>query len=286
MAGASDQGAARQGEMTMMISRIGNLLRHGAALLALVMILAAFAALACTNDDDDDDRAEYSSDSAAMISSAGDGSSQGIWVTGAGRVSVTPDIATLRIGVEANSETVGGAMAEAASSMQAVITSLTGAGISEEDIQTLTFNVSTDYEWNDLRGRSEMVGFTVTNTVRATIRNMLSIPGVIDGAVQAGGDNARVDGLSFSVDNTEDAEREARTLAMEAALEQATQLASLADVNLGEPFHVSESGAAPIAQDTPELMRASAMFDEAASTPILPGESDIVIYVRVGYTIG
>ena len=132
-----------------------------------------------------------------------------------------------------------------------------------------------------------MVGFTVTNTVRATVRALDTIADVIDGAAQAGGDNARVGGLSFSVDDTEDAEREARELAMEAAREQAGQLASLAGVELGPAFFVSESGAAPLGQDSPDMMRTMAVMesDEAMSTPILAGENDVVIYVRVGYAI-
>ncbi len=254
------------------------------AALVLVLLAAAVAVSAACDTDDDD--SEYDDDYRSTV--VLDRSTDGIWVTGAGRVSVTPDIATLRIGVETSDETVGEAMSEAAASMQAVVDSLTAAGIDEDDIQTLTFNVSPRYEWNDTLRRSEMVGFTVTNTVRATVRTLGTIADVIDGAVQAGGDNARVDGLSFSVDDTEDAEREARRLAMEAAREQAGQLASLAGAELGEVFFVSESGAAPIGQDTPEMARTTAMFadDEAASTPILAGENDIVIYVRVGYEIG
>ncbi len=251
------------------------------ALVLLTLVMAA--SLACAADDDDAERDDDYGSTVVL-----DRSTDGIWVTGAGRVSVTPDIATLRIGVETSDETVGAAMSEAAASMQAVVDSLTAAGIAEDDIQTLTFNVSPRYEWNDTLRRSEMVGFTVTNTVRATVRTLDTIADVIDGAVQAGGDNARVDGLSFSVDDTEDAEREARELAMEAAREQAGQLASLAGAELGEVFFVSESGAAPVGQDTPEMARTTAMFsdEEAASTPILAGESDIVIYVRVGYEIG
>ena len=59
--------------------------------------------------------------------------------------------------------------------MQAIVDSLTGAGIDEDDLQTLRFNVSPRYEWNDFARRSEMVGFTVTNTVRATIRDLDTI---------------------------------------------------------------------------------------------------------------
>ncbi|MYD35583.1 MAG: DUF541 domain-containing protein, partial [Dehalococcoidia bacterium] len=268
---------------TMTFTSIFKRIRKPAFFVVVLLAVAMAASLACDNDNDDDERDDDYRDTVVL-----DRSTDGIWVTGAGRVSVTPDIATLRIGVETHAETVGEAMSEAATSMQAVIDSLTAAGVNEDDIQTLTFNVSTRYEWNDRQRRSEMVGFTVTNTVRATVRALDTIADVIDWTAQAGGDNARVDGLSFSVEDTEDAEREARQLAMEAAREQAGQLASLAGVELGEAFFVSESGAAPRGQDAADMMRTMAVMesDEAMSTPILAGENDIVIYVRVGYGIG
>ena len=276
----------------MSICHIVHGIRHPAMLLVAIVALTLSAALACTTETADDTSA---TDSNMTTSRTGDmstvlldRSNDGIWVTGAGRVSVTPDIATLRVGVETSDESVGAAMSEAAQSMQAVVDSLTAAGIDEDDIQTLNFSVSPRYEWNETLRRSEMVGFTITNTVRATVRDLDTIADVIDGAVSAGGDNARVDRLSFGVDDRTEAEREARELAMAAALEQATQLASSAGVELGEPFSISESGAAPLAQDMPEMMRSTALMtlDQAASTPILAGEQDVVIYVRVGYEIG
>ena len=276
----------------MSIGHIVRGIRHPVMLLVAILALTMSAALACTTETADDATATDSDMTSSMTGDMStvlfDRSNDGIWVTGAGRVSVTPDIATLRVGVETSDESVGAAMSEAAQSMQAVVDSLTAAGIDEDDIQTLNFSVSPRYEWNETLRRSEMVGFSVTNTVRATVRDLDTIADVIDGAVSAGGDNARVDGLSFGVDDTAEAERGARELAMAAALEQATQLASSAGVELGDPFHISESGAAPLAQDTPELARSVAQMaaDDAASTPILAGEQDVVIYVRVGYEIG
>ena len=276
----------------MSIGHIVHGIRHPAMLLVAIVALTLSAALACTTETADDMSATDSNMTTSMTGDMStvllDRSNDGIWVTGAGRVSVTPDIATLRVGVETSDESVGAAMSEAAQSMQAVVDSLMSAGIDEDDIQTLNFSVSPRYEWNETLRRSEMVGFTITNTVRATVRDLDTIAEVIDGAVTAGGDNARVDGLSFGVDDTAEAEREARELAMAAALEQATQLASSAGVGLGEPFSISESGAAPLAQDSPQLARSVALMaaDEAASTPILAGEQDVVIYVRVGYEIG
>ncbi len=277
----------------MTLTRIGAHLRHGALPIAAVLSLALVAALACTSDPDDTPSTSGATDvamaagaDAMRLSGSADGASQGIWVTGAGRVSVTPDMATLRLGVQADADTVSDAMSDAAQSMQALIDALTDAGIDEDDIQTLNFRVSPRYEWNDRLRRNEMVGFSVSNTVSATVRDLDSVAEVIDAAVRAGGDHSRVDGLSFGVEDRADAEREARQLAVNAALEQAAQLASAAGVALGAPFYMAESGAAPVAEGQPELLSRAVAFDTAVSTPILSGEQDIIIYVRVGYEIG
>ena len=218
--------------------------------------------------------------------SADSNSTQGIWVTGAGSVAATPDLAVLSLGVAVQADTVSEALANGAQSMQAVIDSLLAAGIQEADIQTRDFNVSTEYEWNDILRRSEMTGFSVSNLVTVRVRNLDSIGNVIDAAVTAGGDAARVDGLSFSVEDPAEAEREARSLAMTAALEQATQLAAAAGVELGDAFSIVESGAAPIVNESAQLRLTEPMGLDMASTPIQTGEQDIVIYVRVGYGIG
>ena len=47
---------------------------------------------------------------------------QGIWVSGEGKVTVTPNIATLSIGVNAQASTVAVAQAQAATAMDKVIT--------------------------------------------------------------------------------------------------------------------------------------------------------------------
>ena len=52
----------------------------------------------------------------------------GIWVNGEGKVSVTPDIATITLGIEAQDTTVAGAQAQAAPAMDAVMKVLKDAG--------------------------------------------------------------------------------------------------------------------------------------------------------------
>ena len=108
----------------MTFTQIFTGMRRPALLVLVLLAVALVASLACDTDDDD----EYERDGEYRDTVVLDRSTDGIWVTGAGRVSVTPDIATLHIGVETHAETVGEAMSEAASSMQAVIDSLTAPG--------------------------------------------------------------------------------------------------------------------------------------------------------------
>ena len=61
----------------------------------------------------------------------------GIWVNGTGEVTVTPDIATLSLGIEAQAATVAEAQAQAAVAMDAVRTALADSGVDEKDIRCL-----------------------------------------------------------------------------------------------------------------------------------------------------
>jgi len=60
----------------------------------------------------------------------------GVWVTGTGEVTVTPDIANLQVGIEAQEATVAGAQAEASGAMDNVMMALAGSGVAGEDVQT------------------------------------------------------------------------------------------------------------------------------------------------------
>src|SRR3989337_1617778 len=69
------------------------------------------------------------------------GQQQGIFVSGSGKVTAVPDIATLRLGIEAQETTVAEAQAQAATAMDQVMTSLTNNGVAKKDIQTQYFNI-------------------------------------------------------------------------------------------------------------------------------------------------
>jgi uncharacterized protein YggE len=211
----------------------------------------------------------------------------GIWVTGTGEVSVTPDIAILRVGVEAQEKTVAGAQTEASRAMEEVMTALINSGVANEDIQTQYLRIRERTRWDDETDQEIVIGYQVTNKVTAKIRHIEKVSSIIDAVVKAGGDLIRIDDLTFTVDDPSDYYDEAREKAMADAKAKAEKLAASAKVKLGEPTYISESsGVTPTTQIT---------FAEAAPVPapapmvpypsISPGETEISLTVQIAYSI-
>jgi uncharacterized protein len=229
--------------------------------------------------------------SSKIAPAASDGSSvvnvnsqQGIWVSGVGKVTVTPDIANISLGVSAQAVKVTDAQAQASASMDKVMAALAAAGIDKKDIQTQYFNINPTYRYDNVTGQSTITGYQVSNQVTVKIRAVEKTGTVIDSVSAAAGDNTRVNGVSFSVDQPDKHNIQARTLAMNDAKARAQALAGLAGVNLGQAFYITESSASqPIAY--PVAMKADAAGGVASSTAISPGQTDLVLNVQVAYNI-
>ena len=210
---------------------------------------------------------------------------EGIWVTGQGEVSAVPDIATLRLGIEAQDTSVAAAQVQAAEAMDDVMTALTDSGVASKDIQTQYFNIRQVTRWDREREEEVVVGFRVSNVVSAKVRDVDSVGAVIDAVARAGGDFARVDGISFSVDDPSEYHEQAREEAMADARDKAEDLARLAGVKLGKATYISE-GFSGAAYAVPQPRVAFAMEEGmAAETAISPGETEITLLVQVAYSI-
>lgn len=208
----------------------------------------------------------------------------GIWVSGRGEVTATPDVAILRVGIEAQEATVAEAQAKASEAMDNVMTALTDS-VAEKDIQTQYFSIRQRTRWDEARQDEVVTGYRVTNRVVAKIRDIDQVGSIIDTVVQAGGDLTRIDNLSFSIDDPSVYYEEAREKAMADAKAKAEQLAELAGVTLGKPTYVSE-GFQPIYT---EYMVAGGMAPPApapAPAPsISPGEITVSLTVQIAYSI-
>jgi len=206
----------------------------------------------------------------------------GIWVSGTGEVAVTPDIATLSLGIEAQADTVAEAQEQAAVAMAAVMASLADNGVAEKDIQTRYFSIYPVTRWDDYKDEQVIIGYRVTNMVTAKIRDVEQAGMVIDAVAAAGGDYTRVNNISFSVDDPTAYYEEARQDAMADARAKAEQLANLAGIGLGKPTYISEGTIYP-----PVVYRDAGMemMAPAATTPISPGEIELTLTLQVAYAI-
>lgn len=207
---------------------------------------------------------------------------EGIWVSGRGVVTVTPDIATLRLGVEVQAASVAVAQSQAAEAMDEIMDALTDNGVAEKDIQTQYFSIRQVTRWDRDKEREEVVGYRVTNKVNAKIREIDKAGVIIDAVAAAGGDYTRIDSIDFSVDDPSAYYEEAREEAMANAKAKAEQLAELADAKLGRATYISESS------QIPSPIYRQAIYEEAipvAETTISPGEMEINLTVQVAYAL-
>ena len=210
--------------------------------------------------------------------------STGIWVTGEGKVSVVPDVAILSLGVEAQAATVAEAQNQAAGAMNAVVKALDSYGIAKKDIKTQHFSIYPVRKWIREREEEVLVGYRVNNMVTAKVRKVEDTGDIIDAVTRAGGDNIRINSISFTVDDPTAYHKEVRKKAMADAEAKAKQLADSADVKLGKPTYINESGGlVPVPREY--AVRAPVPGAAPAATPISPGETEIRLAVQVAYSI-
>ena len=217
----------------------------------------------------------------------------GIWVTGTGQITMEPDLAILNLGVETIEMTVAEANSAAATAMDAIMQSLMENEVEERDIQTHNFNVRPQYEWIEVEengrrsNRRELVGYEVTNSLTAKIRDLDSVGDVIDQVIAAGGDATRFNGLRFTVEDNSELMSELREKAVMDAMEKAQQIADVAGVGLGSLGYITDSPTSARSVDpyAPRLEAAYALADQSATTSISGGELEVSLTVHAAFSI-
>lgn len=206
----------------------------------------------------------------------------GIQVSGEGEAEARPDVAIVRVGIEVRRPTVAEAREHAAQAATRMIAALRAAGVSEERTRTTSLSLHPEYEHTE-QGRN-LLGYTARNTLEARVTDIDRASEVVDAAVTAGGDAARLEGIELELEDPTAARAEARRQAMARARATAEQLAQLAGVELGEAVSIDESGEMPPPRPYPMAMRMEAA-DAMTSTPIEPGRTRVRVQVRVRYSI-
>ncbi len=156
--------------------------------------------------------------------------------SGHGEVYLVPDIAYVYIGTRNESTDVSQALSENNQQAQTIASVLNEMGVDSKDIQTTAFNVY-PYQTYDNEGQPSEMMFVVENTVYVKVRDLQSLGELLDSVVRSGAN--QINGIQFDVEDREQAEADARRLAIIDAKNKAQEIADAADVGLGELINIS-----------------------------------------------
>ncbi len=203
------------------------------------------------------------------------GKTGGILVSGQGSASAAPDLAIVRLGVEATGETIKEARGSSASALGKILDTLLERDIPEKDIQTSHLSIYPKYstrtvtrcpETEGARGASSgtaegsismgrvgqvdgcyeerqsvIIGYEVNNQLVVRLRDLDAVGDVIDEVTDAGGDLTRFQGISFSLEDSGPLQDKALTAAIEDAQAKAAHVAEKSGVTLGGLIRISEA---------------------------------------------
>jgi uncharacterized protein YggE len=202
-------------------------------------------------------------------------------VSGAGQVSLQPDIATIYVGVHTEAPSASEAVSQNNIKTQKLIDALKAAGMEAKDIQTMNFSIGQITQYSP-DGKPTSTSYGVDNTVYLTVRNLPKLGDLLDAAVSAGANN--INSIQFDVSDKTKALSDARNAAVKAAKTQAEELAAAAGVTLGAVQSIQYYDASP----TP-VFQGKGMGGGAAaadmSVPINPGQMQITVTVTMAYDI-
>ncbi len=164
-----------------------------------------------------------------------------ISVSGEGKVTAKPDLATVSIGVLSQGASAVDVKNQNNEKVNKVIAFIKQQGIADADIQTSQFSFYAQQDWKT--GTQKIIGYqgnqTVTVKVRGVEKDTTALEKILDGSVNNGAN--QVDGVNLTVDKPTDLQNEARKLAIADAKKKAKELAQEAGLTLGKVVSVSEN---------------------------------------------
>jgi uncharacterized protein YggE len=189
---------------------------------------------------------------------------------GQGQVTVVPNIAVIRLGVQTNGENLLSIQTENAQEMQSILQALKRLGL--DDIKTYQYSIDKIYDYED--GKRIDKGYSVRNIVEIKTTNMKNVGNIIDIAVNSGANV--VDLISFEVSNPEFYYQQALNLAIINAIQKSKSISMNLGINTDPiPIRIVENSASP----TPKQQ----FQREVAATPIIPGDIRIEASVTVDF---
>jgi uncharacterized protein len=202
-----------------------------------------------------------------------------ITVSAEGHVAVSPDLATISLGVTTQGDTAAEAMNANSSALTAVLDRLRGAGIDDRDLQTSNLSLNPNWQGRNDGSAPQIVGYIASNMLTVRVRDLDKVGEVLDAVVSDGANT--LNGISFGLSDPDPVMDKARTAAVVTARARATLLAEAAGVQLGQVLSISEGGGMVPAQPMYRMQADMA----ASGVPVAEGEVGISANVTMVFAI-
>lgn len=219
-----------------------------------------------------------------------------ISVTGSGKVTATPDTANITFEVNSTGATAEEAQRVIAENITIVKSAVMEKGVAEEDISTNDYYVYQDWVYDKNGRRTEEYSYYAYTSIRVKVRDIDSVSGVIDAAVQAGSNFTG--GIWFTLEERSISEGEALKLAYENARKKAEIVCAAAGKKVGEAIIITDGSTAmpeviyrqdqPMAEAAPEAEDEAGWTDASGATnssSISPGTVTITANVTVRFVM-
>jgi uncharacterized protein YggE len=198
-------------------------------------------------------------------------------VSATGSVVAVPDTAYITAGVLTEGDTAREALGRNNATTAKLIDGLKAAGIAAKDIQTSQLNVSPRYTQAKEGRPATVSGYTVSNQVRVTVRDVKRLGEILDQAITLGAN--QMHGITFEVSTAEQLKDDARKLAMQNARRRADLYATAAGAQLGPVLRISE--------DVTDAGRPMLQKSRVAlsAVPVEAGTQTLEVEVHVTYAL-
>jgi uncharacterized protein len=206
-----------------------------------------------------------------------------ISVVGSGQVYLVPDVAYIYVGVHSQSENVTTALNSNNDQAKKVTDALKELGVEQKDIQTTSFNIYPQQQFEPGTGTVTGTLYMVDNTVYVTVRDLTKLGELLDTVVRSGANS--INGINFDVVDKEKAQSDAREMAINNARKQAEELAKVTGLTLGDIQTISTGyTSSPMAKEAYGMGGGGGMA-AVSNTPVSAGQLVLSAEVSVMYQV-
>jgi uncharacterized protein YggE len=203
-------------------------------------------------------------------------------VVGTGQATVSPDLLTVVVQVDAGGPSAAAALATDNAEAAGALATFEAGGVQAKDITTSGLSLQPQYAYP--KGVPTVTGYEVDNTVTATLRDISKSGAIIDAVVGSAGNALQIESIGFSSADPSIAQDRARARAAAQAVTHARALARAAGRSLGPACSLTDQSQA-VEPDFDQAALPSAGNTSAAEVPISSGQQTQTAQVSLVYSL-